>query len=581
MAEVSELPDAGAAGNRGASRINWEIDLAIGLVLAAVTLTVWLPLVRWNVFTGDEGYLSYGVQRVIEGQLPYRDFQRNHAPGVYYMLVPIFRTFGASLIVTRVFCLVLLAVAGVATYLVARAVTPRWAACLAALQCVLMPPPMHKTYVPLMVLAGLALCAGLSRGTWGRWKTALAGMGIGAIALLRQDVACYTFLIASMSVALVQIVGREKAAATPLGRRLVKAGILCAALAAGVGVIWAPVLAFFAAKGALADIIRQVLLGGLRDHMEMTLPFPPISKVYARGIPLGGRLDASLFYFPAAMIAVGVIIVLLAVVRKKARHKHFLIAQWTAMALLMHTLIMLRTDSYHVKQVLAAPSFIFACLAGAAAAGLWSVRRSPLGMLRRAPAFLLSALIVLWGAGITARAVRSDILVTRASLKKALMLDEPRARLLLDRAQKQNFEELFRTIRQMTGPDEPIFVAPYNSVLYFVAQRRNPTRYDALFPAMVSSTDAQRDVIREVEEGRVRLIIVEDVAWDGLQERRFLNYAPVIRQYLSDDFVREKNIGRFIVFVRKTPGADGTPTQSGEPHTAQPNHQGQAPQTSQ
>jgi hypothetical protein len=133
----------------------------------------------------------------------------------------------------------------------------------------------------------------------------------------------------------------------------------------------------------------------------------------------------------------------------------------------------------------------------------------------------------------------------------------------------------------MTGPDEPIFVAPYNSVLYFVAQRRNPTRYDALFPGMVSSTDAQRDVIREVEEGRVRLIIVEDVAWDGLEERRFLNYAPVIRQYLSDDFVREKNIGRFIVFVRKTPGADGPLTPPGEAHTAQPNPQERAPQTSQ
>src|ERR1041385_7062738 len=48
----------------------------------------------------DEGIILQGAQRILDGQVLYRDFFSFFTPGSYYLLALVFRVFGASYLVS-------------------------------------------------------------------------------------------------------------------------------------------------------------------------------------------------------------------------------------------------------------------------------------------------------------------------------------------------------------------------------------------------------------------------------------------------------------------------------------------------
>jgi 4-amino-4-deoxy-L-arabinose transferase-like glycosyltransferase len=68
----------------------------------------------------DEGILLQGAQRILAGQVPYRDFFSFYTPGSYYLLAALFRILGSSIVVARVSLAVTGALLSTFTYLLAR-----------------------------------------------------------------------------------------------------------------------------------------------------------------------------------------------------------------------------------------------------------------------------------------------------------------------------------------------------------------------------------------------------------------------------------------------------------------------------
>ena len=70
-------------------------------------------------------------------------------------------------------------------------------------------------------------------------------------------------------------------------------------------------------------------------------------------------------------------------------------------------------------------------------------------------------------------------------------------------------------IRARTRPGEPIFVYPTSPLLYVLADRPNPTRWDHLNPGAATDGDIQK-VISDLEAANVRLVVISDfwvAAW--------------------------------------------------------------------
>jgi len=87
---------------------------------------------RYTSMDPDEGIILQGAQRIVQGQVLYRDFFSFFTPGSYYFLALLFKVFGSSMLVARTTLAVYGAFFSVFTYLLARRVCSRWVALAAA-----------------------------------------------------------------------------------------------------------------------------------------------------------------------------------------------------------------------------------------------------------------------------------------------------------------------------------------------------------------------------------------------------------------------------------------------------------------
>ena len=87
---------------------------------------------RYTTMEPDEGIILQGAQRILHGEIPYRDFFTFYTPGSYYLLAGLFKLFGNSFMVARTALAVCGAVSSSVCYLLARRVCSRQSALFAA-----------------------------------------------------------------------------------------------------------------------------------------------------------------------------------------------------------------------------------------------------------------------------------------------------------------------------------------------------------------------------------------------------------------------------------------------------------------
>jgi hypothetical protein len=75
--------------------------------------------------------------------------------------------------------------------------------------------------------------------------------------------------------------------------------------------------------------------------------------------------------------------------------------------------------------------------------------------------------------------------------------------------------ELVRYVRERVPEGDPIFVANPrfdlvrvgNPLVYVLVGRPNPTRYDVMQPGVVTTAPVQREIVRDLEQARPRVVI--------------------------------------------------------------------------
>src|SRR5262245_48132784 len=75
-----------------------EAGIAVLLYAAMAAVTFWY---NSHPGPGGEGIPAVGAQRILHGELPYRDFWTMYAPGSFYLLAALFKLFGSHLTVAR------------------------------------------------------------------------------------------------------------------------------------------------------------------------------------------------------------------------------------------------------------------------------------------------------------------------------------------------------------------------------------------------------------------------------------------------------------------------------------------------
>jgi hypothetical protein len=106
-------------------------------------------------------------------------------------------------------------------------------------------------------------------------------------------------------------------------------------------------------------------------------------------------------------------------------------------------------------------------------------------------------------------------------------LSEPLAPVAGVRAPLQtaaDLHDLVADIQQRTAPSEPIFVYPTSPLVYVLADRPNPTRFDHLNPGAASPAQLQ-SLIADLQRSQTRLVVISDfweAAWGPPGENAML-----------------------------------------------------------
>jgi 4-amino-4-deoxy-L-arabinose transferase-like glycosyltransferase len=87
---------------------------------------------RYSTLEPDEGIVLQGAERILNGQIPYRDFFSFYTPGAFYLIAGLFKLFADSFLIARTSVAVAGAACSTVTYVLARRVCPRGVALLAA-----------------------------------------------------------------------------------------------------------------------------------------------------------------------------------------------------------------------------------------------------------------------------------------------------------------------------------------------------------------------------------------------------------------------------------------------------------------
>ncbi|MEJ7810307.1 MAG: hypothetical protein WKG32_07820 [Gemmatimonadaceae bacterium] len=207
--DVAPLRAAASAPTSGSAHATSPVtrDVLIAAALAVVaTLYLWLFLDRgW--YPHDEGTLGHSAERVLQGELPHRDFDELYTGGLTFFHAAAFRLFGINVMTLRYVLLAVFAVWVPALYYAAtRFVRPLLAAA-AVLVAVVWSVPAYPAAMPSwynLFLATFAGCALLRHSETGRKRWLIAAGAAAGVSLLVKVVGLYT-----IAAALLYFVSRE------------------------------------------------------------------------------------------------------------------------------------------------------------------------------------------------------------------------------------------------------------------------------------------------------------------------------------------------------------------------------------
>lgn len=200
-----------------------------------------------------------------------------------------------------------------------------------------------------------------------------------------------------------------------------------------------------------------------------------------------------------------------------------------------------------MTQALVAPALLGAWAAGRLARSFRpDAKRTDAdsGWVRLALGLLVAALLAALPLGVR------DIARDYTTRSQGIELGMARAPVIVPRWQARAIHRLVKAICEDVPAGEPIFVAPYAPGLYFLAERPNPTRHDAIVPGFATPA-IQQEVIEGLERERVRLVVINLTRTGGLARWWLPSVAPQLWRHLIAHYERKRTIGNFVFLRRK------------------------------
>jgi 4-amino-4-deoxy-L-arabinose transferase-like glycosyltransferase len=529
---------------------NSRAEQGIGLLVFCLSVLYLWPYRAVTDLFQDEGIVLQGAQRILDGQVLYRDFFSFYTPGSFYAMALLFKIFGSSYLVARTLLPFFGGLFSLLTYLLARRVTSRWIALLAAYLFLVMGLPyrfLHLHNWDSLVLAYLALYGAVRFVEAPRIGWAFAtGTLVSLTTLFEHSKGAGLLLGLLLGFAVLARWGRGS---FPINRT--------PTAAFGAGLVWPfiPVFAYFASQGALPQMIADWTWPLYNYSESNKLPYGWINVSPSGWEALFGsgtwthRLLSILFMSPCfvwpLMPFVAVLYLAVHALRVKAGNAepkasaYFIMVSAGCLGLTLSAIATGRPDVQHLIFAGAPFSVVLAWVLGA------GTRSAFLEKIR--PLLAVYCLVFFSAFGM--------FFVITGPLGSPLRLQTRRGEVRIPRP-----DQVIPYLVRHVTPGEKIFVYPQQPLFYFLSGASNATSFD-FFQLGMNSPEQFRQALKELEEHPPRWVVwdpafnnlIVPIGWPATR-LEMLAHDP-IRDYILERYKPCTTLGsvnfRYLVMVEK------------------------------
>jgi hypothetical protein len=503
------LTDKQAAAGNSSPRFS-IVDLVGVLLLIAISLAIGLPRYRAGMDWGDEGFLAYGTMRVMEGQLPQRDFVSLQPPLSFYVAALTFQILGTSLASLRILGLSIHILIPLFIYGVGRTLRLHpLSAVAAALPATILGIP-YFNFVPFAVWQGItitlaailvymnALCSGRV------WLALSAGILTTISIFLRHDQGLYLAISILILTVALKFSPRSTTASAQLNKVFFSWCTAALVVALGFVIYWW-------LEGALPEMFKQLVVFPITTYVKTSSePFPRFSSQ----VSIEENALTVLFYLPPLFIALATIWLVRQILRRHFFFNEVVLTFLTAWSALFYCQVLTRSDLMHLLTTL--PPFFLLVAFG------WSIFLEQFGK-RKVLKVSLSILAVglaschLWAVSPRALPERPKELETLELSRGGVRIENARW-----------MAEFIRGVQDYVPPDRSILVLPYQPMFYFLCKRHNPTRWNYLWPGDQTPADHER-LIQEAKSDPPAVVFIN-------YETELSSFAPAILDYVHREY---------------------------------------------
>lgn len=532
----------------------------ISLYVISLALLFLISSAYVNVY--DEGIILTGALRVLNGEIPSRDFYTNYGPGQFYLLSAALGAFGSNLLVGRVYDSLIAATIPVLVWLLVRQSASRiLAAAAAGLAIVLLAEYRVPLYpltpaTALVLLTALTLISHLAgQAPSGRYLPIAAFLGL--LLLFRYDLAVIALPAFGLPFLTVLLLQRRQGTVT--NSEILRTVVIAAG---GVTAVFLAILGTLALSGILAPALRDLIVYNGSNYVAMrSLPFPGIRVL------LYDPLSFVTVYLPLFAVAFGFFTLGLTAVSAFKRGERAVpvdvrlvgIIVLVSVSLFFYAKGLVRTSAIHML-ISSLPSVPLAMLCVASLGDLFtkaSTKRIGFRSHSVFSWFVLANIILLLAYtvnhNLSWERVRSKVTTVRWPQLPALMVFGVAG----DRRQAAEYvvthSPATARILSATGRHDKVFV---NDVaFYFIANRLPGTRWHHYDPGVQTSTEVQEEMIRDLERNRVDLVLRDYSSDDHIEGNMSDESSGVLLldNYLNRHFQLVASFGKQQIYRRIAP----------------------------
>jgi 4-amino-4-deoxy-L-arabinose transferase-like glycosyltransferase len=519
----------------------------IALLIFLLTAAYLFLFRRFSTMDPDEGIILQGAQRILRGEVLYRDFFSFFTPGSYYLLAALFKAFGNSLIVARTALVVFGGIFSVVTYLLARRVCQRSSALTAACVVSFTALPyrfmaLHNWDSTLWACLAVYSCVRMIESRAVTWAAA-TGIFTSLTFLFEQSKGGGLALGVGLGLLTILLMGRTQAFTKPS----------VVALLAGAALPMITTLVWFYAKGSLQPMLSAWMWP--LDHYSLA---NRVSYGYqnwsdaTRESFFGGTAPDALFSFlvvsPLLFVPLLPLLALAQLgywtirIRRRTvspeKGAYYVLVTSVVSGLLI-SVIIVRADNIHFMYLQPLFSIVLAWI--------FDGRDIPGQLFRRLKPLVTAYLVTAFFLMSAALLVRSVSAVSAVQTARGAI-------------SVRGEDTVVEYVRAHISPGEPLLVHPYLPLYYYLTGTFSPSRYEYLQPGLHTPEQFQ-EVVRTLSMGQVRTVLLElsfsekiPTSWPNTPISAILKDPIsdyVLQHYRTCTVLHSPERWRFLYLVRK------------------------------